>query len=61
MGFFLQLTLAVVTLQTKLGYAVFDFIGAQTTALMDNSRVGASFVFGDLFQINCFAIKVVLR
>lgn len=58
MGFFLQFTFAVLTLQTKVGYTVFEFIGAQTTALMDNSKVGASFVFGDLFQIDCFAIKV---
>ncbi|KAL5969532.1 Solute carrier family 28 member 3 [Taenia solium] len=59
MGFFLQFTFAVLTLQTKVGYNVFKFIGAQTTALMDNSKVGASFVFGDLFMVDCFAIKVL--
>ncbi|KAL5109504.1 Solute carrier family 28 member 3 [Taenia crassiceps] len=59
MGFFLQFTFAVLTLQTKVGYTIFEFIGAQTTALMDNSKVGASFVFGDLFLMDCFAIKVL--
>ncbi|CDI97346.1 solute carrier family 28 [Echinococcus multilocularis] len=59
MGFFLQFTFAVLTLQTKFGYTVFEFIGAQTTALMDNSGVGALFVFGDLFRVECFAIKVL--
>ncbi|VDK20025.1 unnamed protein product [Taenia asiatica] len=58
MGFFLQFTFAVLTLQTKVGYNVFEFIGTQTTALMDNSKVGASFVFGNLSMVDCFAIKV---
>uniref|UniRef100_A0A5K3EHF0 Nucleos_tra2_N domain-containing protein n=1 Tax=Mesocestoides corti TaxID=53468 RepID=A0A5K3EHF0_MESCO len=59
MGFFIQFTFAVVTLQTKPGYAVFDFIGAQTSALMENSKVGASFVFGDLIETRCFVIQVL--
>ncbi len=59
MGFFIQFTFAVITLQTKPGFALFDFIAAQVTALMSNSMVGAEFVFGQLFPFECFAIKVL--
>lgn len=47
-GIFVQLVFAVLTLQTRPGYVVFQFLGDRMSEFLAHSTAGSSFVFGDL-------------
>lgn len=55
----LQLIFAVFILKTTPGYALFSFLGDVVNKFLDFSDAGAKFVFGDKFQENFFAFKVL--
>lgn len=55
----LQLIFAVFILNTTPGYALFSFLGDVVNKFLDFSDAGAKFVFGDKFQENFFAFKVL--
>ncbi|MNK30481.1 Nucleoside permease NupX [compost metagenome] len=47
-GLGMQLTLAVFILKVPLGHKIFDALGAGVSKILDFTKVGSSFVFGDL-------------
>ncbi|KAM7535169.1 hypothetical protein Aperf_G00000101624 [Anoplocephala perfoliata] len=55
-GIFIQLIFAVLTLQTRPGYAVFSFLGDRMGEFLQHSFAGSQFVFG---QYSCFAFDVL--
>uniref|UniRef100_A0A0X3NJU0 Solute carrier family 28 member 3 n=1 Tax=Schistocephalus solidus TaxID=70667 RepID=A0A0X3NJU0_SCHSO len=55
-GIFIQLLFAVLTLQTRPGFIVFDFLGARMAEFLENSMAGSTFVFADY---HCFAFDVL--
>ncbi len=58
-GLILQFVLAIIVLRTKVGYAIFSWLGDLVTYFLDFSDVGAKFVFGDKFKDFFFAFKVL--
>jgi len=55
----LQLIFAVFILKTTPGYALFSFLGDVVNKFLGFSDAGAKFVFGDKFDENFFAFKVL--
>ena len=49
-GLFIQLVLAVLTLQTYPGYITFKFLGDRMTEFLSHSTAGSDFVFSGLTQ-----------
>ncbi len=47
-GLGMQLALAIFILKIPLGHKIFDLLGAGVTKILDFTKVGSSFVFGDL-------------
>ena len=58
-GVGLQFLLALLVLKTGPGQALFSYIGAFFTALLNYVDAGSSFVFGDAFGEHFFAFKVL--
>jgi CNT family concentrative nucleoside transporter len=58
-GLFLQFTFAALILKTAWGGAVFDWLGAFFTKLLDFVDAGSSFVFGPRYADYYFAFKVL--
>jgi CNT family concentrative nucleoside transporter len=58
-GLGLEFVFALLILKTPGGLAVFKSIGDVISRFLDFSDVGAKFVFGDKFQENYFAFKVL--
>jgi CNT family concentrative nucleoside transporter len=58
-GTLLQFALALVTLKTAPGLALFDAIGDFFTRMLEFTDAGAGFVFGDDFRHHFFAFKVL--
>ncbi|MDE2743844.1 MAG: NupC/NupG family nucleoside CNT transporter [Gemmatimonadota bacterium] len=58
-GVGLQFLLALLILKTGPGQALFGYIGAFFTALLNYVDAGSSFVFGDAFGEHFFAFKVL--
>lgn len=58
-GVGLQFLLALLVLKTGPGQALFGYIGAFFTALLNYVDAGSSFVFGDAFGEHFFAFKVL--
>ncbi|EUB60933.1 Solute carrier family 28 member 3 [Echinococcus granulosus] len=59
-GIFVQLVFAVLTLQTRPGYVVFQFLGDRMSEFLSHSTAGSSFVFGDLtfFAFNVLPVVI---
>ncbi|KAL5970977.1 Solute carrier family 28 member 3 [Taenia solium] len=59
-GIFIQLVFAVLTLQTRPGYVVFQFLGDRMSEFLAHSAAGSSFVFGDLtfFAFNVLPVVI---
>ncbi|VDM33560.1 unnamed protein product [Hydatigera taeniaeformis] len=59
-GIFVQLVFAVLTLQTRPGYVVFQFLGDRMSEFLAHSTAGSSFVFGDLtfFAFNVLPVVI---
>ncbi|KAM3172474.1 hypothetical protein ACTXT7_014456 [Hymenolepis weldensis] len=55
-GIFIQLVFAVLTLQTRPGYAAFEFLGDRMAEFLAHSNAGSGFVFGDY---HCFAFDTL--
>ena len=58
-GIALQLIFALLILRTAPGFAVFSFLGDVVGQFLNFSDAGASFVFGEKFEENFFAFKVL--
>ena len=58
-GVGLQFLLALLVLKTQFGQALFGYIGAFFTALLNYVDAGSSFVFGEAFGEHFFAFKVL--
>ncbi|MBD2101543.1 NupC/NupG family nucleoside CNT transporter [Leptolyngbya sp. FACHB-261] len=58
-GIALQIVFALLILRTSAGFAVFKFLGDLVGQLLNFSDAGARFVFGDDFERNYFAFKVL--
>jgi CNT family concentrative nucleoside transporter len=58
-GIGLQLGLALFILKTPIGLAGFEFLGNVVQQFLNFSDVGAKFVFGDKFEENFVAFKVL--
>ncbi|MEZ6041636.1 MAG: NupC/NupG family nucleoside CNT transporter [Planctomycetaceae bacterium] len=58
-GLFLQVSFALLILRTRTGQALFEYLGAFFTGLLDFVDVGSQFVFGDNFGEHYFAFKVL--
>ena len=58
-GIALQLIFALLILRTAPGFVVFSFLGDVVGQFLNFSDAGASFVFGEKFEENFFAFKVL--
>lgn len=58
-GLLLQFGLALLTLKTKPGLAIFDAIGNFFTKILEFTNKGSEFVFGEGFREHFFAFKVL--
>ncbi|MBW4549259.1 MAG: hypothetical protein KME25_33360 [Symplocastrum torsivum CPER-KK1] len=58
-GIALQLIFALLILRTAPGFFVFSFLGDVVGQFLNFSDAGASFVFGEKFEENFFAFKVL--
>ncbi|XP_044876842.1 solute carrier family 28 member 3 isoform X2 [Mauremys mutica] len=58
-GIGLQFILGLVTLRTKAGFDVFNWLGRQIQIFLEYSDDGAKFVFGEKYTDHLFAFKVL--
>ena len=53
----LQFIMGLFILRTKIGFIIFDFLGAIVQKFLDYTDEGSKFVFGDIYS-HFFAFKV---
>uniref|UniRef100_A0A8C8VMR6 Sodium/nucleoside cotransporter n=1 Tax=Pelusios castaneus TaxID=367368 RepID=A0A8C8VMR6_9SAUR len=58
-GIGMQVTLGLITLRTKVGFDVFNWLGRQIQIFLEYSDEGAKFVFGEKYIDHFFAFKVL--
>ncbi|XP_019410936.1 PREDICTED: solute carrier family 28 member 3 [Crocodylus porosus] len=58
-GIVVQFVLGLITLRTKAGFEVFNWLGRQVQAFLEYSDAGAEFVFGKKYVDHFFAFKVL--
>lgn len=59
-GIFIQLVFAVLTLQTRPGYVVFEFLGDRMAEFLAHSKAGSEFVFGTYHSFAFDTLPVVI-
>ncbi|XP_069632164.1 solute carrier family 28 member 3 isoform X2 [Haliaeetus albicilla] len=58
-GIGMQFILGLLILRTKVGFAVFNWLGIQIQTFLEYSDTGAKFVFGEKYMNHFFAFKVL--